>query len=571
MTLPGLLQIAVFFLLVLALTKPLGAYMARVYQGERTWLDPVLVPVERAIYRASGIDSHQEQGWRTYTAAMLLFNLIGLLLTYTILRAQGILPFNPQDLSGVAPDLTFNTSVSFTTNTNWQNYVGETTMSYFSQMVGLAVHNFISAATGMAIAIALVRGIARRSASTIGNFWVDLVRSVLWILLPISFVFALVLVALGTPQTMSSYVDATTLDGATQTIARGPVASQEIIKALGTNGGGFFNVNSAHPFESPSPLTDFITNFAILIIPAAILYTFGRMVGDTRQGWTLWAAAFVILVLGLALALPIEQRGNPLFAQLGVDQTASALQSGGNFEGKEVRFGIALSVLWAVVTTATSCGAVNAFHDSLMPLAGMVPMLNMQLGEVVFGGVGAGLYGMLMMAILAVFIAGLMVGRTPEYIGKKIESYEVKMAMLATLVLAAGILGFTGLASVGAWGTKTLNNPGAHGFSEILYLFSSQTGNNGSAFAGIGGNNPFYNTTGGLAMLIGRYLMIVPLLAIAGSLAAKRRVPPSLGRFLTTGGVWVGLLVGVILIVGALTYFPALSLGPIVEHFQLAS
>ena len=571
MTLPGLLQIAVFFLLVLALTKPLGAYMARVYQGERTWLDPVLVPVERAIYRASGIDSHQEQGWRTYTAAMLLFNLIGLLLTYVILRAQGILPFNPQDLSGVAPDLTFNTSVSFTTNTNWQNYVGETTMSYFSQMVGLAVHNFISAATGMAIAIALVRGIARRSASTIGNFWVDLVRSVLWILLPISFVFALVLVALGTPQTMSSYVDATTLDGATQTIARGPVASQEIIKALGTNGGGFFNVNSAHPFENPSPLTDFITNFAILIIPAAILYTFGRMVGDTRQGWTLWAAAFVILVLGLALALPIEQRGNPLFAQLGVDQTASALQSGGNFEGKEVRFGIALSVLWAVVTTATSCGAVNAFHDSLMPLAGMVPMLNMQLGEVVFGGVGAGLYGMLMMAILAVFIAGLMVGRTPEYIGKKIESYEVKMAMLATLVLAASILGFTGLASVGEWGTKTLNNPGAHGFSEILYLFSSQTGNNGSAFAGIGGNNPFYNTTGGLAMLIGRYLMIVPLLAIAGSLAAKRRVPPSLGTFLTTGGVWVGLLVGVILIVGALTYFPALSLGPIVEHFQLAS
>ncbi|MCC7370983.1 MAG: potassium-transporting ATPase subunit KdpA [Chloroflexi bacterium] len=569
MTLPGIVQIAVFFLLLLLLTKPLGGYMARVYQGEQTWLDPILTPIERAIYRLSGVDWQQEQSWRGYTAAMLLFNLFGLVLTYAILRTQGLLPYNPQELSGATPDLAFNTAVSFATNTNWQSYVGETTMSYFSQMVGLAVHNFTSAAIGMAVAIALVRGIARRGASTIGNFWVDLVRSVLWILLPISVVFAIVLVALGTPQTLGGYVDATTLEGATQTIARGPVASQEIIKELGTNGGGFFNVNSGHPYENPSPLTDLLTNFAIIVIPAAIFFTFGRMVGDTRQGWALWAASFLIVVVGLAVTVTIEQRGNPLIGALGVDQTASALQAGGNMEGKEVRFGVALSALWIVITTATSCGAVNAFHDSLMPLAGLVPMVNMKLGEAVFGGVGAGLYGMLMFAILAVFIAGLMVGRTPEYIGKKIESYEVKMAMLASLILAASILIFTGLASVGEWGTATLNNPGAHGFSEILYLYTSSTANNGSAFAGIGANNVFYNTTGGLAMLFGRFLMIVPMLAIAGSLAAKRRTPPSLGTFPTTGGVWVGLLVGVILIMRALTFFPALSLGPIVEHFQL--
>jgi K+-transporting ATPase ATPase A chain len=571
MTFLGLLEIAVFFLVVLLVTRPLGAYMARVYQGERTWLDPVLVPVEHLIYRASGVDWRREQGWRAYTAAMLLFNLVGLVLTYVILRVQGVLPFNPQDVSGTTPDLAFNTAVSFTSNTNWQSYVGETTMSYFSQMVGLAVHNFTSAATGMAIAIALVRGIARRSAGTIGNFWVDLVRSTLWILLPISIVGAIVLVGLGTPQTLGGTVEATSLEGAAQSIAVGPVASQEIIKELGTNGGGFFNVNSAHPFENPNALTDLITNVAIIIIPAAILYTFGRMVGDTRQGWTLWAASFVIVVLGIAIVLAQEQAGNPLLAGLGVDQGASAVQAGGNMEGKEVRFGIALSALWAVVTTVVSCGAVNGFHDSFMPLSGGVTMVNMMLGEVVFGGVGAGLYGMLMFAILAVFIAGLMVGRTPEYIGKKIESYEVKMAMLATLVLGASILGFTALASVAAPGTATLNNPGAHGFSEILYAYTSQTANNGSAFAGLGANNTFYNTTGGLAMLIGRFLMIVPLLAIAGALAAKRKVPPSLGTFPTTGGVWVGLLVGVILIVGALTYFPALSLGPLVEHFQLAA
>ncbi|MGE3269779.1 MAG: potassium-transporting ATPase subunit KdpA [Chloroflexota bacterium] len=571
MTPTGLLEIIAFFLLVLACTRPLGAYMAHVYQGERTWLDPILAPVERAIYRACGIDWHQEQGWRAYAVAMLLFNLFGMLLLYVMLRLQDTLPLNPQRLAGLSDDLAFHTAASFTTNTNWQNYGGETTMSYLSQMAGLTVQNFVSAATGMAIAIALTRGIARRTASTIGNFWVDLVRSILWILLPISFVVGLLLVALGTPQTLGAYVEARTLEGTTQQIALGPVASQESIKELGTNGGGFFNVNSAHPYENPSPLTDVITCLSILVIPAGLFYTFGRMVGDTRQGWTLWAAAAVILVGGLALALPIEQRGNPLFAPFGVDQAASALQSGGNFEGKEVRFGIALSVLWAVVTTATSCGAVNAFHDSFMPLAGLVPMLNMQLGEIVFGGVGAGLYGMLMFAILAIFLAGLMVGRTPEYIGKKVEGYEVKMAMLATLVLAASILGFTALASATDVGTATLNNPGAHGFSEILYAYSSQTGNNGSAFAGLGGNNLFYNTTGAFAMLIGRYLMIVPLLAIAGSLARKRRVPPGLGTFPTTGGVWVGLLVGLILIVGALTYFPALSLGAIVEHFQLAS
>ena len=571
MTLPGLFQIVVFFLVVLALTKPLGTYLARVYSGERTVLDPVLLPVERAIYRASGVDPNQEQGWRGYAAALLLFNLFGLMLTYAILRAQGLLPFNPQELPGTPPDLAFNTAISFATNTNWQSYVGETTMSYFSQMVGLAIHNFTSAAVGMAVAIALVRGIARRSASTIGNFWVDLVRSILWILLPISLVFATVLVALGTPQTLGGSVDATTLEGATQTIARGPVASQEIVKELGTNGGGFFNVNSAHPYENPSPLTDMLTNLAILAIPAAIFYTFGRMVGDTRQGWTLWAASFVIVVVGLAVTLSMEQRGNPLLSALGVDQAASTLQAGGNMEGKEVRFGIALSALWIAVTTATSCGAVNAFHDSLMPLAGLVPLINMQLGEVVFGGVGAGLYGMLTFAILAVFIAGLMVGRTPEYVGKKIEAYEVKMAMLAMLVLAGGILGFTGLASIGEWGTATLNNPGPHGFSEILYLYTSQTANTGSAFAGIGANTVFYNTTGGLAMLFGRFLTIVPMLAIAGSLAAKRSVPPSLGTFPTTGGVWVGLLIGVILILGALTFFPALALGPVVEHFQLAA
>ncbi len=569
MTVTGILFIVVFLGLLLAATRPLGAYMARVYQGERTFLAPVLGPVERVLYRACGVDPAVEQGWKLYTASMLLFNLAGLLFLFALLRLQAFLPFNPQGQPGVPTDLAWNTAVSFTTNTNWQNYAGETTLSYLVQMAGLTVHNFVSAATGMAIAVALIRGLARRSAQTIGNFWVDLVRSTLYVLLPLSIVGAIALVVLGTPQNLNGYTDVMTLEGASQTIAQGPVASQEIIKELGTNGGGFFNANSAHPFENPNALTNFLTNFAIILIPAAMLYMFGRMVGNTRQGWVLWAVCGIIVVLGLAVALPVEQGGNPLFAPFGVDQAPSALQAGGNFEGKEVRFGIAASVLWAVVTTATSCGAVNAMHDSLQPLAGMIPLINLKLGEVVFGGVGAGLYGLLIYAILAVFIAGLMVGRTPEYVGKKIEAFEIKMAMLVTFVLALSVLGFSALSSAGDWGTTTLGNPGPHGLSEILYAFASTTGNNGSAFGGLGGNNLYYNTTLGLAMLIGRFLMIVPILAVAGSLARKRRVPASLGTFPTTGPAWVGLLTGVILIVGALTYFPALSLGPIVEQLLL--
>jgi K+-transporting ATPase ATPase A chain len=569
MTVEGIGLIALYLLLLLALTKPVGAYMARVYSGERTWLDPVLGPVERLVYRVCGVDATVEHGWKTYTVAMLLFNLAGLLLLYALLRLQHVLPLNPQGFAAVPSDLAFNTAASFTTNTNWQNYGGESTLSYLSQMMGLAVQNFVSAATGMAIAIALTRGLARRSAQHIGNFWVDLVRSTLYVLLPICVVGALVLVALGVPQNLNEYTAVRTVEGTTQTIAQGPVASQEIIKELGTNGGGFMNANSSHPYENPSPLVNFITCLVIFLIPAGLFYTFGRMVGDTRQGWVLWAASAAIFVLGLAVALPAEQAGNPLIAQLGVDQAPSALQSGGNFEGKEVRNGNAASILWAVVTTAASCGAINAWHDSLMPLAGMVPLIMMQLGEVVFGGVGAGLYGLLVYAILAVFLAGLMVGRTPEYLGKKVESFEIKMASLVMVVLALSVLGFSALAVAGEWGTASMGNPGPHGLSEVLYAFASQTGNNGSAFGGLTGNTVYYNTTGGLAMLIGRFIMIVPILAIAGSMARKRRVPPSLGTFPTTGPVWVGLLAGVILIVGALTYFPALALGPIVEQLLL--
>ncbi len=569
MTLPGLVYIVVFLVLLLALTRPLGLYMARVYSGKRTFLAPLLGPLERLVYRLCGVDPAADQGWKTYTAAMLLFNLAGLLLLYALQRLQAFLPFNPQGVANVPPDLAFNTAVSFTTNTNWQNYAGETTLSYLVQMAGLTVHNFVSAATGMAIAIALTRGLAHRSAQSIGNFWADLVRSVLYILLPISVVGAMILVGLGIPQNLNEYTTATTVEGAAQTIAQGPVASQEIIKELGTNGGGFFNANSAHPFENPSPLSNLLTNLALLVIPAGLLYAFGRLVGDARQGWVLWAASAIILVLGIAAALPVEQMGNPLLAPLGVDQLPSALQAGGNFEGKEVRNGIAASVLWAITTTATSCGAVNAWHDSFLPIAGMVPLINLKLGEIVFGGVGAGLYGLLVYAILAVFIAGLMVGRTPEYLGKKIESFEIKMAMLVVFVLALSVLGFSALTAVGDWGTTPLGNPGPHGLSEILYAFASTTGNNGSAFGGLAGNTLYYNTTLGLAMLVGRFLMIVPILAVAGSLARKRRVPAGLGTFPTTGPVWVGLLVGVILIVGALTYFPALSLGPIVEQLLL--
>ena len=569
MNLQGIAQIALYLLLVLAITKPLGAYMQRVFDGERTLLSPVLRPLEALIYRLCGVDENAEQRWTGYTAAMLLFNLAGMLVLYGFERLQGFLPLNPTGLGGVPPDLAFNTAVSFTTNTNWQSYVPETTMSYLTQMSGLAFHNFISAATGIAIAIALVRGLARRSAATLGSFWVDVVRSILYVLLPISIIFALVLVWQGVPQNFNDYTLVTTVEGATQTIAQGPVASQEIIKEAGTNGGGFFNANSAHPYENPNPLTNFIEMLAIFAISAGLTYSFGRMVGDTRQGWAVWAAMAILFIGGVAVALPAEQAGNPLLAKMGVDQQMSSLQAGGNFEGKETRFGMSASALFTVVTTDASCGAVNNMHDSLMPLAGMVPLLNMQLGEVVFGGAGAGLYGMLVFAILAVFIAGLMVGRTPEYLGKKIESYEMKMAMLSVLILGASILGFTALASVTDAGTSTTANPGPHGFSEMLYAYTSATGNNGSAFAGISANTLFYNVTMSLAMLFGRFLMIVPILAIAGSMVRKQRVPPSLGTFPTHGPLWVGLLVGVVVIVGALTYFPALALGPIVEHLLL--
>lgn len=569
MSVPGLVQIVVFLALLLALTKPLGGYMARVFTGERTFVSPALGPIERGIYRICGVDETKEQRWTVYAAALLLFNLVGFLMTYSILRLQHLLPLNPQGFDPVKPDLAFNTAVSFTTNTNWQSYSGESTMSHLSQMVGLVPHNFMSAATGIAVAIALTRGLARRSAGAIGNFWVDLTRATLYILLPLSIVLALVLVARGVPQTLDGFVTATGVEGVEQTIGRGPMASQEAIKELGTNGGGFFNANSAHPFENPTPLTNFLELLAILLIPAALVYTFGRMVGDTRQGWALWAAMAVLFIAGLAVALPIEQGGNPLFAALGVDQALTAQQAGGNFEGKETRFGQSASVLFAVVTTAASCGAVNMMHDSMMPLAGLVPLLNIQLGEVIFGGVGAGLYGILVFAILAVFIAGQMVGRTPEYLGKKIESFEMRMAVLVVLVLGASILVFTGIAAVRPEGLAGPLNGGPHGFSEMLYAFTSATGNNGSAFAGLTANTPFYNTMLGLAMLFGRFLMIVPILAIAGSMRRKRSVPLSLGTFPTYTPLWVGLLVGTILIVGALTYFPALALGPTVEQLLL--
>jgi K+-transporting ATPase ATPase A chain len=569
MTPTGLLQIALYLVLLLLITRPLGAYMYRVANGERTFLSPVLGPLERLTYRLGGVDPEAQQHWTVYSFAMLLFSAVSLLLLYLIQRSQELHPFNPQGFGAVAPDLAFNTAASFTTNTNWQAYSGESTMSYLSQMTGLTFHNFVSAATGFAVAMALVRAFASRSVGSIGNFWADLVRSTLYVLLPISVVFALVLVWQGVPQTLSPYAEATTLEGGTQTIAWAPVASQEVIKELGINGGGILNANSAHPFENPTPLSNYVDMLLIFSLPAGLTYTFGRMVGDQRQGWAIWAAMAILFVAGVALALPVEQAGNPLIADLGVDQGASALQAGGNFEGKETRFGIAASMLFVVITTAASCGAVNAMHDSLMPMAGFVPLLNMQLGEIIFGGVGAGLYGMLVFAILAVFLAGLMVGRTPEYLGKKIGAYEVKMAMLSVLVLSLSILGWSGLASVLELGTSSIANPGPHGFSEILYAYSSGTGNNGSAFGGLTANTLFYNTTIGLAMLMGRFLMIVPILAIAGSLALKRRVPPSLGTFPTHGPLFVGLLVGTVLIVGALTYFPALALGPVVEQLML--
>jgi K+-transporting ATPase ATPase A chain len=569
MTLNGWLQIALYCVVITLLAKPFGAYMTKVFAGERNLLSPVLGPLERGIYRLCGVDPKQEQHWVTYAVAMLFFSAAGFVTLYALQRLQAVLPFNPAGQSGVEQSLAFNTSVSFVTNTNWQSYVPETTMSYLTQMAGLTVHNFVSAATGIALAIALIRGFARRSAQTVGNFWADLTRCTLYILLPISIVVGLFFVWQGMPQNLNAYTEATTLEGAKQVIAQGPVASQEVIKMLGTNGGGFFNTNSAHPFENPNPLTNFVQLVLIFSIGAGLTNVFGRMVGSQRQGWAIFSVMGLLFLAGVAIVYPAEAPGNPQFAALHVDQTPSDLQAGGNMEGKDVRFGIADSSLFTTVTTDASCGAVNNMHDSLMPLGGMVPMVNIMLGEIIFGGVGSGLYGMLLFAVLAVFIAGLMVGRTPEYLGKKIESKEVKMAMLAILILPLSMLGFSALATVLPDGLAGPANQGPHGFSEILYAFVSATGNNGSAFAGLTANTPFYNTTLGLAMFMGRFLMIVPMLAVAGSLAAKKIVPSSAGTFPTDGGLFVGLLIGVIVITGGLIYFPAVSLGPVVEHLAM--
>jgi K+-transporting ATPase ATPase A chain len=569
MTLNGWFQIVLYCVIVTLLVKPFGGYMTKVFNGERHIMTPVLRWLERGIYAICGVDEKQEQHWVTYAVAMLFFTAAGFVTLYALQRLQAVLPFNPAGQPAVEQSLAFNTSVSFITNTNWQSYVPETTMSYLTQMAGLTVHNFVSAATGIALAIALVRGFARRSAQTVGNFWVDLTRCTLYILLPISIVVGLFFVWQGMPQNLGQYTEATTLEGVKQVIAQGPVASQEVIKMMGTNGGGFFNANSAHPFENPNPLTDFVQLVLIFSIGAGLTNVFGRMVGSERQGWAIFAVMGLLFLAGVATVYPNEAPGNPAFAALNVDQTPSALQAGGNMEGKEVRFGIAQSSLFTTVTTDASCGAVNNMHDSLMPLGGMVPMVNIMLGEIIFGGVGSGLYGMLLFAVLAVFIAGLMVGRTPEYLGKKIESKEVKMAMLAILVLPMSMLGFSALATVLPDGLAGPANQGPHGFSEILYAFVSATGNNGSAFAGLTANTPFYNTTLGLAMFIGRFLMIVPMLAVAGSLAAKRIVPASAGTFPTDGGLFVGLLIGVIAITGGLIYFPAVSLGPVVEQLAM--
>jgi K+-transporting ATPase ATPase A chain len=597
MTALATLQLLLFFGLLLLITKPLGAYMARVFAGERTLLHRALGGLERGTYRLLGVDPEEDMKWTSYALAMLVSSLAALLFTYGALRLQGVLPLNPQGFGTkqMPAALAFNTAVSFTTNTNWQAYSPEVTLSYFSNMVALAIHNWASAAVGIAIAIALTRGFARKSASGIGNFWADVVRCTLYVLLPLCLVGAVIYLAMGVPQSFEPYTTVTTLEGGKQTIAFGAVASQEIIKQLGTNGGGIFNANSAHPFENPSPLSNFFTLVLIWSIPAAITHTFGKMVGNAKQGWALFGAMAALAVAGVVICSSAEQAGTPHLAAAHIDTAPSALQAGGNMEGKEVRFGIASSALFATVTTGASCGAVNSMHDSFTPLGGLVPLFNMLTGEVIFGGVGAGLYGMLMFAILAVFIAGLMVGRTPEYIGKKIEKFEVQMAMLATLVLAASVLGFAALSSTielpkeGFWAalntwpgsaygaadtvygaaTGNLNNAGAHGFGEIFYAYASGTGNNGSAFAGITANTPWYNVTIGLAMLIGRFLMIIPLLAMAGALAKKGHVPASSGTFPTDTPTFAGLLVGVVLIVGALTYFPGLALGPVVEHFQM--
>jgi len=569
MTFNGWLQIALYCVLLVLLTKPLGGYMTRVFNGERTVLSPVLGPLERGLYRVSGVDETQEQHWVTYAVAMLAFTFAGFVVLYALQRLQAVLPFNPAGQAAVSPDLAFNTSVSFITNTNWQSYTPETTMSYLVQMAGLTVHNFLSAATGIALAIALIRGFSRASMQTIGNFWVDMTRCTLYILLPAAIVVGLVFVALGMPQNLNAYTEATTLEGAKQVIAQGPVASQEVIKMLGTNGGGFFNANSAHPFENPSALTNLIQILLIFSLGAALTNVFGRMVGNQRQGWAIFGVMAVLFLAGTVTTYWAEAAGNPAFAALHVDQAASALQSGGNMEGKEVRFGIANSALFTTITTDASCGAVNNMHDSLLPIAGMVPMVNIMLGEIIFGGVGSGLYGMMLFVIVAMFVAGLMVGRTPEYLGKKLEAKEVKMAMLGILILPLSMLGFTALAVVLPAGTGAMNNAGPHGFSEALYAYVSATGNNGSAFAGLSANVPFWNATLGLAMFIGRFLMIVPMLAIAGSLVRKKIVPLSAGTFPTDGGLFVGLVVGVILITGGLTFLPSLALGPIAEHLAM--
>jgi len=569
MTLNGWVQIAIYAALLILVTKPLGGYMTRVFNGERTWLSPVLRPLEAGFYRICGVHEAEEQHWISYAAAMLAFSFVGFAVLYGIQRLQGLLPLNPQAFGAESPDLSFNTSVSFLTNTNWQSYVPEQTMSYLTQMAGLTVHNFVSAATGIALAIALVRGFARRSAQSIGNFWVDLTRCVVYILLPISFVTAIFYVWQGVPQNFSAYTDATTLEGVKQVIAQGPVASQEAIKILGTNGGGFFNANSAHPFENPTALTNLVQMLSMLSIGAALTNVFGRMVGSQRQGWAIFAVMFVLFLAGVAVCYHAEAYGNPAFAALHVDQAPDALQPGGNMEGKEVRFGIANSALFTTTTTDASCGAVNNMHDSLLPIAGAVPMVNIMLGEIIFGGVGSGLYGMLLFVIIAMFVAGLMVGRTPEYLGKKLEAKEVKMAMLAILILPLSILGWTALAVVLKPGLDAMSNAGPHGFSEALYAYTSATGNNGSAFAGLSANVPFWNDTLGMAMFMGRFLVIIPALAIAGSLARKKIVPASLGTFPTTSPLFVGLVVGVIAITGGLIYFPAVSLGPIVEHYAM--
>jgi potassium-transporting ATPase potassium-binding subunit len=593
MTANGWLQIFIFLASIFLVTKPLGIFMARVFSREHTFLDFALRPIEKMLYRVTGVDEEHEMQWTEYAIAMLLFSAVSMLLLYLMQRIQGVLPFNPQKFGAVAPaHLAFNTAASFTTNTNWQAYAGETTMSYFTQMAGLAYHNFVSAAVGMALAIAFIRGIARRQMKTIGNFWVDLVRSCLWVLLPLCIIGALFLVSQGVVQNLRPYdvakvvepqqvqrvggdgkpvVDSSgkpVMDTVTdQTIAQGPVASQEIIKELGTNGGGFFNANSAHPFENPTPLSNLFEMFCIFAISAGLTYTLGRMTGSQRHGWAVWAAMAVLFVVAVTAAYWAEARGNPLLK--GVDQHASALQSGGNMEGKEVRYGIVNSALWATITTDTSCGAVNSAHDSFTPLGGMIPLANMMMSETVFGGVGAGMYGVLIYIVLSVFIAGLMVGRTPEYLGKKIEAYDVKMAMLVTLVFPLVILTFSSISVVKGFGTSSIANPGPHGLSEIIYAYTEGAANNGSAFGGLTANTLWYNSTIGLTVLIGRFMMIIPMLAIAGSLAQKKYVPPSLGTFPVTTPLFSVLLIGVIVIVGALTFFPALSLGPILEHLLM--